>query len=168
MLIERASAQTCEQYLRGNLFTPMSLLSTSYAGETAPPPRGYIADPQGAIVQSPVVQPSLLHAAGGICATASDLVRWTVSLASSPAFARMTGDHVHAGSDDEYGYGVVIDTLDGRKRISHGGALPGFSCFLLTLPDEKITVAVMTNVGNPLHTDAADVANAIARSLFDK
>jgi len=166
MIIERASNQTYEQYVRENLITPMGLRSTSYSGEIAAPQRGYIVNEQGAIIQSPVVHPSLLYAAGAICSTASDLVRWSVSLASSPAFARMTGDHVHSGSDDEYGYGLVIDTLDGHRRISHGGALPGFSCFLESLPEEQITVAVMTNLGNPPHTDAADIANAIARSLF--
>ena len=166
MIIERASARTYEQYLRENFLTPMGLLSTSYAGETAPPPRGYNVDSQGAVVQSPVVQPSLLYAAGGICATASDLVRWTVALSSSPAFVRMTSDRVRVDSDDEYGYGLGIDTLGGRTRISHSGGLPGFSAFLSTFPEEKITVAVLTNLGNPKNIEASDIANAIAQSLF--
>jgi hypothetical protein len=31
------------------------------------------------------------------------------------------------------------------RDISHGGSVPGFSCLLLRLPDEKFTVAILAN-----------------------
>ncbi len=166
MIIERASAQTWEQYLRDTFFTPMGLRSTSYSGETAPPPRGYSVSPEGSVTLDDVADPSLLYAAGGICSTASDLVRWNTSLVASPLHARMIGDRVPELPGVDYGYGLGIDTFEGRVRVWHAGGVPGFTSRLLWFPEEKISVAVLMNVNDQRRDRVGEVANAIAQSLF--
>lgn len=44
-----------------------------------------------------------------------------------------------------YGFGIVRDTLRGRPVLQHGGGIFGFSTFLLYLPDDGVTVAVLAN-----------------------
>ena len=85
VIIERASAQTYEQYLHDTFLTPMGLGSTSFAGETAPPPRGYTVSSQGLVTLDSVVDPSLLYANGSVCSTASDLVRWNTPMCGAPS-----------------------------------------------------------------------------------
>jgi CubicO group peptidase (beta-lactamase class C family) len=165
MIIERASAQTYAQYLRDTLFTPMNLRSTSYSGETAPPPRGYSVSPGGPVTRDSVADPSLLYAAGGICSTASDLVRWTRSLVASPLYPRMIGDRVSA-SGYFYGYGLIIDTFEGRVCVYHSGGQPGFTSRLMWFPEEKITVAVLMNLNDQGGDHVEEAAETIARSLF--
>jgi len=169
VIIERASAQTYEQYLHDAFFTPMGLGSTSFSGETAPPPRGYTVGSQGAVTLDSVVDPSLLYANGSVCSTASDLVRWNTSLVASPLHARMIGDRVPGYltlMDAEYGYGLIIDTFEGRIRVWHGGGQPGFTSRLMWFPEEKLTVAVVMNFNDQHHDRVGDVAEAIAHSLF--
>ena len=166
MIIERASARTYEQYLRESFFTPLGLTRTSYCGETAPPPEGYSVVPSGAIVRDTVAHPSLLYAAGAICSTASDLVRWNTALVASPLYARMTGDRVQAFDVIDYGFGLLIDTFEGRTRVWHNGGIRGFSSYLVWFPEEKISVAVLMNVLDLERDRGGEVANAIARSLF--
>jgi CubicO group peptidase (beta-lactamase class C family) len=169
VIIEHASAQTYEQYVRDTFFTPMGLGSTSFSGETAPSPRGYTVSPGGPVTLDSVVDPSLLYANGSICSTASDLVRWTTSLAASPLYTRMIGDPVSAYSElpgAEYGFGLIIDTFEGRVRVWHGGGLPGFTSRLIWFPDEKITVAVVMNLNDQHRDRVGEVADAIAQSLF--
>lgn len=167
VIIERASAQTYEQYVHDTFFTPMGLGSTSFSGEPGPPPRGYTVSPGGAVTPDSVVDPSLLFANGSICSTASDLVRWTTSLVASPLYTRMIGDPVSALPDaDYYGFGLIIDTFEGRVRVWHGGGQPGFTSSLLWFPEEKITVAVVMNLNDQHHDRVGEVADAIAHSLF--
>ncbi len=168
MIIERASAQTWEQYLRDTFFTPMGLRNTSSCGETAPAPRGYTAQPGGPVTLDSVADPSLTWAAGGICSTASDLVRWNTSLVASPLHARMIGDGFPAIPGAYYGYGLIIDTFEGRVRVWHAGTVPGFTTYLLWFPEEKISVAVMMNLNTDRDDYADDAADALARSLFGK
>jgi CubicO group peptidase (beta-lactamase class C family) len=168
VIIERASAQTYEQYLHDAFFTPMGL-GTSFAGETAAPPRGYTVTSQGSVTPDSVVDPSLLYANGSVCSTASDLVRWNTSLVASPLHARMIGDRVPESlthEDAEYGYGLIIDTFEGHVRVWHGGGQPGFTSRLMWFPEEKLTVAVVMNFNDQHHDRVGDVANAIAHSLF--
>ena len=169
MIVERASAQTYEQYLHDTFLTPMGLGSTSFSGETAPPPRGYTVSSQGLVTLDSVVDPSLLYANGSICSTASDLMRWTTSLVALPVYTQMIGDRVPSYltlMDAEYGYGLIIDTFEGRVRVWHGGGQPGFTSRLMWFPEEKITVAVVMNFNDQHHDRVGEVAEAIAHSLF--
>ncbi|HSQ20402.1 MAG TPA: DUF3471 domain-containing protein, partial [Blastocatellia bacterium] len=52
---------------------------------------------------------------------------------------------------NDYGYGLAIQTKWGRKMISHGGGINGFSTFIARFPDEKVTVVVLRNAdyGSP-------------------
>jgi CubicO group peptidase (beta-lactamase class C family) len=169
VIIERTSAQTYEHYVRDTFFAPMGLFNTSFSGETAPPPRGYTVSPGGQVTLDSVVDPSLLYANGSICSTASDLVRWNTSLVTSTLYARMIGDPVPAYltlQDAEYGFGLIIDTFEGRVRVWHGGGQPGFTCILIWFPEEKMSVAVVMNFNDQHNDRVGDVADAIARSLF--
>jgi len=166
MIIERVSAQTYQQFTRDTFFTPMGLRSTSYSGETAPPPRGYTVSSGGQVTPDSVADPSLLNAAGGICSTASDLVRWTTSLVALPLYTRMIGDRVFSVyRDADYGCGLIIDKFEGHPRVYHSGGQPGFTSRLMWFPEEKITVAVLMNL-NDGGDRVEDVAEAIAHSLF--
>src|SRR5207249_230760 len=57
---------------------------------------------------------------------------------------------VHTPDDDMprfegYGYGFIIQKLGGLNEISHGGGLHGFSSYMLRIPKENLTVAVLLN-----------------------
>jgi len=170
VIIERASAQTYEQYLHDTFLTPMGLGRTSFAGETGPPPRGYTASSGGPVTLDSVVDPSLLYANGSVCSTASDLVRWNTSLVASPLHAQMISDRVSSVYTEipgaEYGFGLIIDTFEGRVRVWHGGGQPGFTSSLMWFPEEKLTVAVVMNLNDQHHDHVGETAEAIAHSLF--
>jgi CubicO group peptidase (beta-lactamase class C family)/D-alanyl-D-alanine dipeptidase len=65
-----------------------------------------------------------------------------------------------AKKDDKTGFGLgfFISELEGRRRISHGGAVYGFATEFAVLPDEKVGVIVCAS---------KDVANAVTRRIGD-
>ena len=75
---------------------------------------------------------------------------WTPQFASGP----------NATSSRGYGLGFALSKLDGRRRVSHGGAIYGFSTSLSALPDDKLGVVVVATVdgANSVTDHIADVA----------
>jgi CubicO group peptidase (beta-lactamase class C family) len=165
MIVERASSKTYEQFLRETFFEPLALRNTSYCGTTAPSPDGYAIDIDGKVYDAPAADMSLPYAAGALCSTADDLVRWTDALhhgrvVSAQSYARMT-----APSGVAYGFALALDPLDGRRRIWHGGSILGFETSVMYCPDEELTVVVLTNAID-LRTEhrATEIADAVARA----
>ena len=165
MIIERASSKTYEQYLRETFFEPLALRSTSYCGTNEPAPDGHVIDQSGTRYEVAAAHMSLPYAAGALCSTGDDLVRWTDALSTGRAvspesYARMTKSAL-AG----YGYGLIIDSLDGRRRIWHNGAILGFESSVMHFPDEGLTVVVLINTID-LRTGhrATEMADAVARA----
>ena len=62
-----------------------------------------------------------------------------------------------------YGFGLSADTLGGRRIISHGGGINGFTSQLTYVPQDSLVVAVLGNTGSEA---PGVVASAIVRTLL--
>ncbi|MDB5312019.1 MAG: ddpX [Gemmataceae bacterium] len=64
------------------------------------------------------------------------------------------------GDTSGFGLGFAVDEFDGRKRVSHGGAIYGFATEWAALPGEKLGVVVVCSrdVANPVTNRIADDA----------
>jgi CubicO group peptidase (beta-lactamase class C family) len=67
---------------------------------------------------------------------------------SRGSVALMTARTVDArplGASARYGYGLVVDSLEGRQVLWHSGGMPGFRSHLLLAPDAGLGVVVLLN-----------------------
>ncbi len=63
----------------------------------------------------------------------------------------------------DYGYGLNIKPIAGHAAMAHGGGINGFNTQFIRFPEEKVAVAVFSNVNG----QAADtLANSLARLYF--
>ena len=105
----------------------------------------------GELVNASFISMQTPGAAGAICSTVGDLIRWTRLLHGgeviSPASLRqMTAPTVEATGDTAaYGYGLRLGELDDHPMIYHGGSISGFQSVLVYYPDDGLTIAVLTN-----------------------
>jgi len=96
--------------------------------------------------------------AGSLRSTARDLCRWRAALLggrvlSPGALNKMLtpaqlidGSEAVAGSaSSRYGLGQHITTVGGRRVVSHGGGIQGFSCELRSLVEIGVTIAAIVN-----------------------
>jgi CubicO group peptidase (beta-lactamase class C family) len=99
---------------------------------------------------------SNVAAAGNLYSTARDLFLWNEALFAGNVLSEistraaftvgfLSGDDPTHPEDTGYGYGWIIDRLNGAREISHGGELAGFGSYLLRLPEYKLTVVVLLN-----------------------
>ena len=105
--------------------------------------------------------------AGGFAANARDLARWAQALYGGDVLgpqyrAAMTdiAATTAAKSAIPYGYGVQVLEIDGRPSVGHSGRLLGFRAALRYLPDQGVSIAVLTNQSR---TDPAPIVRSLLR-----
>ncbi len=108
---------------------------------------------------------------GNMHSTTNDLLTWSSNFYTQKpgweeAFKMMqTIDYLNDGSLNKYAFGINIDSYLGHKRVQHGGSIGGFRAFIGTYPDEKISIAVLTNFSA---SSSGSKANQIAGILLPK
>lgn len=99
----------------------------------------------------PTSAPGSTFSAGGLLSTAKDLARWAQAidrgaLVSASSRARMWRLAPLAdGAPSGWGYGWMVEVVEGRTVVSHGGGTAGFSCWLRRDVERRLTSIVLTN-----------------------
>jgi CubicO group peptidase (beta-lactamase class C family) len=169
-IVEKAGGQPYASFLADRVFAPLGM-PTASAGD----PPGGTGMARGYRDGEPVPSIELATVnigAGDIWCTAADLLRWDDAVDRGellPAELReaMLTPHAPAGSATAqegwsftgYGYGWQIGTVDGRRTYFHTGGNPGYLSLNAWLPDEQITLAVLTN------DEATDISQAVSDML---
>jgi CubicO group peptidase (beta-lactamase class C family) len=166
-IIERVSGEPYQEFLEKNIFDPIGMKDSGY-DSSHPTARdhaeGYsYAD--GHYVPARYVNMTVPFSAGALYSTVLDLYKWDRALRAGKLIPRKSLDEmftpqVSMGGPDNahYGFGWVISTGFGRKEISHGGGIEGFTSVNSWFPDDDAYVIALDNVTSP-------EVNTVARSL---
>src|SRR6478672_3203494 len=172
MVVERVTKQEYGAYVREHVFKPLGMSSASLCDARMVVPHlasGYELD-GGALVNAAFITWKLPFAAGAVCATASDLLKWEAALdtgrvltPSSLALMR-TSTTLADGTKIDYGLGTRLGSLDGHRVLGHTGGGGGFRNVFESFPDDHLTIVILMNLGDaasppPLAT-AAEIARA--------
>ena len=171
MVVERVTKQEYGAYVREHVFKPLGMSSASLCDARMVVPHlasGYELD-GGALVNAAFMSWKLPSAAGAVCATASDLLKWEAALdtgrvltPSSLALMR-TPTTLADGTKIDYGLGTRLGSLDGHRVLGHTGNGGGFRSVLESFPDDHLTIVVLINTDDgsaPPAAMAAEVARA--------
>ncbi|HSK52114.1 MAG TPA: serine hydrolase domain-containing protein [Clostridia bacterium] len=120
-------------------------------GTRARPRFSDLADGTGVAPFSSVV--TAAGGAGSLAASSPDVARWARALYRGEVLPPATVRDMIADARRTarfrprvpYGLGVQLVPLDGRPALGHSGRLAGFRSVVRYLPDEGITIAVLTN-----------------------
>jgi CubicO group peptidase (beta-lactamase class C family) len=153
-IIEKAGGQSYAAFLEQHIFTPLGMKDTAYEGHErgrAPRAAGHSRRPEGYVYSVPMsmTQP---YAAGALVSTVDDLAKWDAAMAanrllSAASWRKMAAPYkLKDGASTKYGYGFGLGEVQGAPTVGHGGGIPGFSTHAMRLPNEKVYVAVLTNL----------------------
>jgi len=154
IIIEKASGQTFEEFLKERIFSVLRIEATFYDRHGLIIPNraaGYGKAWGGGFRNAAYVNMRQPFAAGALASTVEDLIRWQRGLVNhellKPASwkAMTTPGKLNNGKTSSYGLGVFLRELDDQPAIRHGGGIIGFRSDLAYLPDTDITIAVLTN-----------------------
>jgi D-alanyl-D-alanine carboxypeptidase len=190
-VVERASGDSFEDFLRINFFEPLGMLHTAVDDMNDVVPHrahGYVpssTDPSGFLNARPV---SRIPAgpAGFLRSTAGDLLRWQAALFNGTLVSRdrleemVTPARLNDGRRTseglvpeieerrmgrpypDYGLGFFIEQHDERRVVGHSGRFAGFNATVHRYQDEGLTLVILTNTSS----FAQRLLPRIARELF--
>ena len=159
MLIEKVSGMPYERFIQVRLFDRLEMRDSGYDDPRkliARRARGYALD-GNQLRNADSFDPRLAWSAGAFYSTIGDLTRWSDALAqgkllSADLTKRMFQGNPEAASQDpyqqtaHYGYGVVLTQRFNRPLQYHGGGIAGYNSVLQRYPEEKVVIAVLSNL----------------------
>jgi CubicO group peptidase (beta-lactamase class C family) len=169
LIVEKVSGQSYERYLQEHLFEPAGMRDSRYCSTSAVVPRrahGYDVD-NDTLRLAAYIDMVWPYAAGAICSTVGDLIAWTQALHGGRLFSAasyhemITPGKLNDGTVIRYAKGLSLDSVDGHRRISHGGGIPGFQTELSYFPDDSLIVVVLVNTAGGANPEV------LSRSIVD-
>jgi CubicO group peptidase (beta-lactamase class C family) len=168
VIIEKVARMPLLQFLQQRVFTPLGMTSVSDTdqaklGDTDP--AGYLRYALGPLRAAPKEGKGWMFAAGELAMPAADLAKWDISIMDQklmkPASYREFSTEVllKNGLGTHYGLGIDVNSQAGRRALSHGGEVSGFTAQNVVFPDDRAAVVVLTN------QDAASASGAIASGI---
>jgi CubicO group peptidase (beta-lactamase class C family) len=174
-IVERVARTSFMEFLRRRIFTPLGMTSVADfdAGPLSESDAGaYLRNALGPLRPAPKEGRGWLFGAGQLAMTARDLALWNRSVINQtllrPASYRMqqTDTRLAAGNGTGYGLGVGLGTPGGRRRVSHGGAVSGYTTVNWIYPDDRAAIVVFTNIYPGAAGAPGQIAQRIAGILF--
>jgi D-alanyl-D-alanine carboxypeptidase len=178
LMIERASGATFWRHIEDTQLRPLGLHRSGSCRDPALVPLlavGYRRIGGGPVPSRPlgtVAATSAAAAAGGLCSTPRDLVRWSRALAAgeilaqgtfermvSPALAGISEQQRQVGS--RYGYGIQLAEVQTHPVYFHSGGFEGFRAVMAHYPTSDLTIAITANGPLPVIALLAEIARLV-------
>jgi|SRR5579872_847291 len=157
LVVQHASGSPFGTFLRKAVFGPVGMKTTRiYEGETTPIASrayGYIRDGDGFRRKDQSLM-SALQGDGCIYSSVREMVQWDRALTRGTLVradlmrAAFTSGHLNDGTATGYGFGWFVDAVNGHRRLWHSGGTVGFSHHFVRLPDDRLSVILLTNRGD--------------------
>ena len=155
-IIEKVSGEKNEDYLRETFFEPLGMTNTAVynASDILEHEASGYSYQDGKVKKALYWDMSWGHGSGNLYSTVGDLYRWYEALFNGKALNKASLEAaftpVHTPDDDTprfdgYGYGFMLQKLRGLNEVCHGGCLHGFLSYMLRIPKENLTVAILQN-----------------------
>jgi CubicO group peptidase (beta-lactamase class C family) len=150
-LIERITGSRYEEFVQQNIFARLGMKDSGYDSNTAVirnRAAGYASSPNGP-VNAGFIHMSVPFAAGALYSTTEDLLRWEQGLFGGNVLSVASLQKMTTPFKNDYAFGLVVHTVNGRKVIDHSGGIEGFNTHLAYYPEDKLTVVILANLNGP-------------------
>ncbi|MHB8574068.1 MAG: serine hydrolase domain-containing protein [Dehalococcoidia bacterium] len=160
-IVQQTLGKPFEALMRERVFEPLGMeCSVYFAWEaiTYPVAIGYNRGPGGErVIARPYPIPRRSNPAGGIIASAGDLLRWAalhlgdgttggkrVLSDASPRLMR-TPQTAAGNFVEQWGLGLALRPTAGSAVVGHGGGANGFRSVWTLVPEQRFALAILTN-----------------------
>jgi len=167
IIIEKITGRPYEQAVRESIFTPLQMTHCGFDFRSLSDSNkatGYSVFYKERQSKAVNLDSTILYAAGGIYSTAGDLYKWIKAVAHQQILTPHSWTLALTPNKGNYGFGWAIDSLYGRKYITHTGVTANFSSLLLYFPDEDISLILLSNTVGSLWNTGID----ISQIMFDQ
>jgi CubicO group peptidase (beta-lactamase class C family) len=170
-ILEKASGRTYAQLLQEQIFAPLGMYASSLGSNPAAAAElaiGYRPDGTRN-TRADNVDPSWLHAAGGIYSTVEDLLKWDRALSDGRVLPRALLEQMWSAEHGTYGFGWQLmkpspQSLN-RTLVYHAGGITGHATDFLHYPRENVTIILLANL---LPVPLPEISRDLSAIVFDE
>jgi D-alanyl-D-alanine carboxypeptidase len=172
-IVEQLSGMSVLDFLHRRVFDPLGMKTVFDCDGSALPsgaPTRYHRYGLGPARPAPKEGKGWLFAAGELAMTASDLAKWDISMIDQSILKPQSyremerAELLKNGASTQYGLGVGVSLVNGRRVLAHGGEVSGFTARNAVYPDDRAGVIVLTNMD--ANRAAENLANKIGEIIF--
>jgi CubicO group peptidase (beta-lactamase class C family) len=173
MIVEKVAGKPLVDFLSDRVFRPLKMLSVTDIDQAplgGEDPSRYLRYAIGPPRPAPKEGKGWLSAAGELAMTARDLAAWDLSIIDQTVLkpasyrAMQTDTLLKSGVGTGYGLGINVGMNGGRRVLSHGGEVSGFTASNQVFPDDRAAIVVLVNMDA---TPApGQIAGRISSALF--
>ena len=159
-IIEKVSGQSYNDYLRAHVLDKLGMNNTGIDKlDTVLPmrARGYSRIGKKTM-NADFISMEWPFSAGVIYSTVEDLYKWDRALYGNSVLSNTSKQKMFTPGKSNYGYGIIIDSLENHYRIWHNGGIPGFSSNISRFPNDDLCIIVLSN--NESNVDFISIALA--------
>jgi CubicO group peptidase (beta-lactamase class C family) len=167
-VIEKVTKKPYEKVMREFILTPLQMNSSGFDFthlKNKDKATGYFAIAGKNSTVAGIVDSSVSYAAGAIYSTTSDLLKWHKAVLNNTIIKRESIEKAFTPVKSKYGFGWIIDSIDGKRVTTHGGAIFGFNTNIARIESDDICIVLLNNTGNP---KLGDITKDIFAVLYDK
>ena len=167
-IIEAVTKKPYEQAVRKYIFTPLHMTHSGFDFthlKSANKATGYFQlDGKGAN-PAPIVDSTVSFSAGAIYSTTGDLYLWHEALEHYKILSKEEQEAAYTPVKNNYGYGWGIDSIEGKRRVGHGGGIHGFITNISRIPEYDVCIVLLSNASNQ---SLGDITKSIYAILYGK
>ena len=158
-VMEVVAKMPFERLAKQRLFDPLAMSESSFDIPDARRPTlspGFGWTRYGKTFPWPLVDYQAMRPSGGLVSSAADMGRLIPALFPGGTGKKLFHDDdlktaftlqfPKVESERRHGVGFLLSDFQGRKMVSHGGAINGFACEWAVLPDDRMGVIVCANM----------------------
>jgi CubicO group peptidase (beta-lactamase class C family) len=174
LVLERVTGQRYADVI-AQMAKGAGLTSTGYCEGNVPVPnraRDYGIGADG-LKPSTYWQYEKFFAAGGLCSSVADLLKWERALEAgrvvSPASLRLmrASTRLAGGTEVGYGLGTRLGDTAGHRKLGHTGGGTSNKAVLARYAEDDVTIAVLLNTeAYNARVTAMEIESGVARLLF--
>ena len=167
-IIEAVTKTSYEQAVRQYLFTPANMTHSGFDFthlKNTDKTIGYFVANDKKTNPAPIVDSTIAYSAGSIYSTTGDLYRWHRALQNNIVLSKEQQQLAYTAVKNKYGYGWITDSIEGRRRVGHGGGIHGYVTTLSRVPEDDVCVVLLSNASD---RSLDDITAGIYAILYNK
>lgn len=167
-IIEVVTKKSYEEAVRKYIFTPLHMTHSGFDFTHLKSPdktSGYFMLDDKSSNLAPVVDSTVSFSAGAIYSTTGDLYLWHKALEQNTILSKTQQQEAYTPLKNNYGYGWGIDSIEGKRRVGHGGGIPGYITNESRVPEDDIDIVLLSNASD---RSLDDITKSIYAILYNK
>ena len=168
-IIQKVSGMSYWQAIHTYIFSPLNMDSSGFdfthliSSEKA---IGYDVLTDTLKQRSTITDSTVPFGAGAIYSTVNNMYKWHLGLQSNKIINKDLMDKAYRPSAiHRYGYGWQIDSVYGKKMVSHSGAISGFGSNFARIPEDDICIVLLSNKSGSTF-DVMSITNKLLAVLY--